>query len=201
MNALSAEHDHQRRRSPPWRYALMEVIVVRKHVRLFVHLVWSTHQRQPALDDELRPEVHAAIAAACTKAGCVTVEVGGFDDHVHLLAELARTVSVSELARFVKGSSSHLVNHELRPGIGFRWQRDYAAFSVDHRDVMALRRYILNQAERHAAGQHRAEYEPPLTPSLPAGLASHPSVPQAFSLGSKGPRGIVARPTLRSRTP
>ena len=56
-------------------------------------------------------------------------------DHVHLLVELHPTVSVSALAKEVKGASSHAAAHLLRAGPSFRWQTGYGAFSVSHGDV------------------------------------------------------------------
>ena len=41
--------------------------------------------------------------------------VGGVENHVHLLVKLHSTISVADLVKELKGSSSHLITHEIAP--------------------------------------------------------------------------------------
>lgn len=59
-----------------------------------------------------------------------SIALGGIEDHVHLLIQLPFTTSVADLMHQVKGGSSYLVTHELRPGEFFKWQGSYGAVSV-----------------------------------------------------------------------
>jgi REP element-mobilizing transposase RayT len=78
--------------------------------------------------------------------------LGGVADHVHLLIDLPATLAISDLLKHVKGTSSHLVTQHLQPGQFFKWQGAYAAFSVDPLQTSTVIRYIVRQAEHHAAG-------------------------------------------------
>ncbi len=78
--------------------------------------------------------------------------MGGVADHVHLLVSLAPAVSVSNLVKDVKGTSSYLMTHEFVRGEPFRWQIGYGAFSLRRDDVPIVRRYVMDQKEHHARG-------------------------------------------------
>lgn len=128
--------------------------------QLYVHLVWTTHQREPLITAPLAKRLAACIRAECETLGARVLALGGVADHVHLLVELPATVSVAQVAQRVKGASSHLVNHELAPEGGFRWQTGYGAFSLSPEDVERLVRYIRNQAEHHRSGTREGRWEP-----------------------------------------
>ncbi|BCM91450.1 hypothetical protein IAD21_03323 [Abditibacteriota bacterium] len=63
----------------------------------------------------------------------------------------------------VKGASSLFVNTQLSPLEHFKWQHEYAAFSVSRWDRHKIATYINNQKEHHAAGTIKSQLElPPL---------------------------------------
>jgi REP element-mobilizing transposase RayT len=86
----------------------------------------------------------------CEAMKCVTIAIGGIDNHVHLLVQLHPTTAVADLVKNIKGSSSHLVNHEIEPGSNFRWQGAYGAFTIRKQEVEHVTHYILNQEQHHA---------------------------------------------------
>lgn len=71
-------------------------------------------------------------------------------DHVHLLVRLHTTVAVATLAKEVKGSTSHLVTHEITPGQLFKWQGAYGAFTLHKSEVPIVQRHIERRKEDHA---------------------------------------------------
>lgn len=77
------------------------------------------------------------------------IAVGGVVDHVHLLVGFPPTLTLSELLKQVKGSSSHLITREIKPGEFFKWQGAYGAFTVSHHDRSQIADYITNQAIHH----------------------------------------------------
>jgi REP element-mobilizing transposase RayT len=127
--------------------------------RVFVHLVWATRFRRRSITAAVRPRLYACMQAECARLGLELVAIGGVEDHVHLLVRLPTTVAIAEAVRRIKGSSSHLVNHEIAPRPRFRWQGGYAAFSVSERYVPRVRGYILNQEAHHRRGTVHRAYE------------------------------------------
>lgn len=120
-------------------------------IAVFVHLVWGTWDRLPLLTGAIAPAVHRVIEAKCQELKAEVLAIGGVEDHVHLLVHLPATLSVADLAKHVKGTSSHLVNFRLAGGGSFRWQGAYAAYSVDPRRLDRVIDYIARQREHHDA--------------------------------------------------
>ena len=127
--------------------------------QLYLHIVWATWDRLPLIEGDLEPRIYAAIAAKCRSLKCIPVAIGGTFDHVHLLVRLHTTVTVADLVKGVKGSSSHLVTHEIAPGKFFKWQGSYGAFTLRKEDVPTLEAYIQNQKTHHRVGTTRDEWE------------------------------------------
>jgi hypothetical protein len=57
-------------------------------------------------------------------------EIGGIEDHVHLLLSLPATLSVSKAAQLIKGGSSKWVHDTFPEHRLFQWQEKYGSFSV-----------------------------------------------------------------------
>jgi putative transposase len=57
--------------------------------------------------------------------------------------------SISDFVKQVKGSSSHLIDHEVRPDFLFKWQGSYGAFTVSKGEIDDLCEYIDGQEEHH----------------------------------------------------
>jgi putative transposase len=115
---------------------------------LLVHLVFSTKNRAAFLQSEqLRSEAHAYLTATLGALNCEPVQVGGVSDHVHLLFGLSRTVSLADVVRQVKTSSSRIVREKGHHA--FSWQTGYGAFSVSESNRSAVIDYIVNQEMHH----------------------------------------------------
>ncbi len=74
--------------------------------RLHVHLVFSTKNREPIITDSVCGSLHAYMATVLHNLNCHPVFINSVEDHIHLLFELGRTVSVSQAVEDVKKSSS-----------------------------------------------------------------------------------------------
>jgi REP element-mobilizing transposase RayT len=129
------------------------------YTQLYAHLVWATWDRLPLITRTLKPLLYAALADKCRELQCAPLAIGGIDYHVHLSVRLHSTVAIAILDQEGKGSASHLVTHEIAPGIGFKWQGAYGAFTISPQDVPRIRRYIECQAEHHASGKLHMEWE------------------------------------------
>jgi len=116
--------------------------------KLYLHLVWSTWDRAPLLTPVLLEAVDRCFRADCVALGVEVVAFGGVADHVHLLLRFPTTVSIAELVKQVKGSSSHLASQRLK--VPFKWQGRYGAFTVSPSHVPRIRDYVLNQERHHA---------------------------------------------------
>jgi REP element-mobilizing transposase RayT len=118
--------------------------------KLYVHLVWATWDRLPILTPDLIEIVDRAVRHECVELGVEVIAFGAVLDRVHLLARIPAKLSVADLAKQVKGATSHLVNQRLK--IPFKWQGGYGAFSVSATVLPRVREYVLNQEKHHRYG-------------------------------------------------
>ena len=126
--------------------------------RLYAHLVFSTKQRTPLLHDAIRDPLHRYMATILQNLGCPPVLINSVKDHVHILFDLGRTVTVSQAEEEVKKSSSRWIKTQGVTFSFFAWQGGYGAFSVSVSNLTAVRDYIANQQEHHHKLPFQEEY-------------------------------------------
>jgi REP element-mobilizing transposase RayT len=118
--------------------------------KLDYHLVFSTKNRVPLIQDTFRDALYAYMGGILRGNGGVLLAAGGMPDHVHLLAGWGTTISVAKMLQLIKGNSSKWMNERPdAPTGGFNWQPGYGAFTVSASKIPEVRRYILNQEEHH----------------------------------------------------
>ena len=118
--------------------------------KIYIHAIFSTKNREPVLADEWRDELFHVLGGAANNLGCQSMIVGGVADHVHMLFQLGRTITIADAVGKIKSTSSSWVNQMQKLAMPFHWQGGYAAFSVSQSNVEAVREYIRRQPEHHA---------------------------------------------------
>lgn len=126
--------------------------------RLHVHLIFRTKNRARILHDAVRESLHAYMATVLQNLGCPAVLINSVEDHVHVLFDLSRTVSVSEAVEDVKKHSSRWIKTQGTDLANFAWQAGYGAFAVSESNVPTVRDYIANQQEHHRRKSFQEEY-------------------------------------------
>lgn len=82
---------------------------------LLYHVVFSTKNRTPSIQAELREPLYEYMGGILRGEGGILLEIGGVSDHVHLLARTKTDVAVARIIQLVKGRSSKWVNAEKHP--------------------------------------------------------------------------------------
>jgi putative transposase len=122
---------------------------------LHYHIVFSTKGRRALLKSTIKNRTWAYLSAIVRDHGGAPHQVGGTDNHVHVLAEIPPKLAVSEMLRRLKGGSSKWM-HETFPDLrGFGWQDGFAAFGVSKSNVEDVVTYIRNQEMHH----HKCSFE------------------------------------------
>ncbi|NJM36865.1 MAG: IS200/IS605 family transposase [Akkermansiaceae bacterium] len=126
--------------------------------QIMLHLVFSTKDRKPMLNDEIRDELHAYIGGIITSLKGTLLKSGSASDHIHLLIAQSRTISVADLVQEIKTGSSKWIKTKGDQYRNFHWQGGYGIFSISpsHRDI--LEAYIANQAAHHRKETFQDEY-------------------------------------------
>jgi putative transposase len=118
--------------------------------RLFYHVAFATHKREPLIAPQWEACLHNVIAGKARDLEAMVYAVGGMEDHVHLVASVPPRISVATFIGQVKGSSSHFVNHSLDLESQFAWQGGYGVVSFSGKALDEVVRYVKNQRRHHA---------------------------------------------------
>lgn len=128
-------------------------------IRIWVHLVFTTKNREPYLHSEIRKEVFQHIKQNATEKGIWLDSVNGFSEHIHCLLSLNKNQSISDIVQLIKGESSFWINKNKLTKNKFSWQDDYWAVSVSESHLQATRNYIFNQEVHHQKKSFAQEIE------------------------------------------
>lgn len=128
------------------------------YTQLLYHLVFSTKNREPLIDPELKSRLHPFLGGAIRELGGTALLVNGMPDHVHILSILPPTITVSNALREIKSSSSGWVHDTWPQHRRFAWQTGYAAFTVSSSNAEKVRRYIERQEEHHRTRTFQEEF-------------------------------------------
>ncbi len=126
--------------------------------KVILHIIFSTKDRQPWLDTDVRPRMHAYLATVCRDLGAELVRVGGVRDHVHIVTTLPRTLSQAQFIEQIKKASSKWVKDLDAQYRGFFCQRGYGAFSVSPSQLDGMLQYVDAQQEHHRTRTFQEEY-------------------------------------------
>jgi REP element-mobilizing transposase RayT len=121
-------------------------------IKLYYHFVWGTWNREPMLGAETESIVYDRLRHYCLNLNCHALALGGTENHIHLLANLTPTLSISDFVKGAKSFTSYSVNAEARDSKLFKWQSGYGAFTVSASQTERVKSYILNQKRHHAEG-------------------------------------------------
>jgi putative transposase len=118
--------------------------------RLFYHLVWATHNRQPLISPAHEKILYPHIKGKVDFLECKLHAIGGIEDHIHLIVSIPPKLSISDFAKRIKGSSARYLNQELaEDNYKFAWQHEYAVFSLGEQRLEWAIAYVKNQKQHH----------------------------------------------------
>ena len=127
-------------------------------VQNYVHIVFSTKNREALIHPPYEQELHAYLGGVCNELECPVLIVGGYTDHVHILCLLSKKIALMTLIQKLKAHSSKWIKAKDISLANFFWQDGYGAFSVNPSQVEVVINYIKNQHEHHRKKDFKTEY-------------------------------------------
>lgn len=126
---------------------------------VLIHVVFSSKNGVPFLKSpEVREHLNGYMVGALAKLGCPSLITRSVEDHIHVLCQLSRTMSIAQLVKEIKATSSAWLK-EQGPGLAdFYWQAGYGAFSVSHSNKEQVKDYISHQEEHHRKRTFQEEF-------------------------------------------
>ena len=86
------------------------------------------------------------------------IAVGGVADHVHIVVSMRPNISISDLVRDIKASSSKWINEKQFVEGKFQWQSGFGAFSYAQSQLNNVIAYVNNQESHHQKQTFKEEY-------------------------------------------
>src|ERR1043165_6625125 len=84
------------------------------YVSSYHHCVFSTKDRRPIIMPALQDRLWPYLGGIARENEMTAIEIGGVQDHVHMLLSLPSTMTVAKALQIIKGGSSKWV-HDTFP--------------------------------------------------------------------------------------
>jgi putative transposase len=132
--------------------------VANTYSNLFYHLIFSTKKRTPFIASDIEQRLWAYVGGIARKRGMTAVQVGGIEDHLHVLIMTKPTVAPSQAAQWLKAESSKWIHETFEGMRSFAWQDGYGVFTVTKSMVPGVIEYIKGQRQHHSTQTFEEEY-------------------------------------------
>jgi REP element-mobilizing transposase RayT len=126
-------------------------------VKIAVHLVFSTKNREPTISLGIKHNIHRILEQELQYLNCQVIAINGMPDHVHILFLLNAQKSIADVVKQIKGASSHKINQDSITITKFAWQIGYGAFAVSENRIEKTKIYIANQEIHHQDMNYQIE--------------------------------------------
>lgn len=122
------------------------------------HIVFSTKHRSMVINESYERDLYAYIMGIIQQANGHLYRIGGMPNHIHILAGIPASLSLSEFVKTIKQASSIWLKNNKNFPLWEGWEEGYAAFTYSHRDLPVLVNYIKGQKEHHKKITFQEEY-------------------------------------------
>ncbi|MES2588497.1 MAG: IS200/IS605 family transposase [Bacteroidota bacterium] len=108
------------------------------YTQIFYQIVFSTKFREKTLVKEQREQLYKFIWGLLKNKNCVLYQIGGIEDHIHILTHVHPNISLSSLVKDIKlASSDYIKKNNVFPNFS-AWQNGYGAFTYSVREKEML---------------------------------------------------------------
>ncbi len=127
--------------------------------KVFIHITFSTKHRINSIDENIEKELFAYLGGICKGLECNPIQVGGYRNHIHVLCQLSKKITLIKLLEELKKRSSKWIKTKGNQYSKFYWQNGYGAFSVNPSELDIVIDYIKNQKEHHQKRTFKEEFK------------------------------------------
>ncbi len=71
-------------------------------VKNYIHIIFSTKHRNDFIDEQIESELFAYVSALCKNLESPALQIGGTDNHIHILCLLSRKIALMKFVQEVK---------------------------------------------------------------------------------------------------
>ena len=128
-------------------------------VKINIHLIFHLKNTGITMRQEDLERIFSYIAGIIKGLEGMPIQIGGVNDHIHILTSMPKTMSLAEFVQSIKIKSNKWIKTLDGSYISFAWQNGYGAFSVSASQVEKTTQYIRKQAEHHKKHSFTEEYK------------------------------------------
>lgn len=129
------------------------------YTKLNIHIVFHVKSTSVCIKNEDLPKVFAYIGGIVRNVEGYPVTIGGIENHIHILATMPKTTSVSEFVQKIKANSSRWIKTLDKYYESFAWQEGYGAFCVSPSLLKKTIHYVETQEQHHHEESVRDEFK------------------------------------------
>ena len=122
------------------------------------HCVFSTKERRRLITPQLRERLWPFLGGIAQPNKMKAIEIGGVEDHVHILLSLPSTLAIATALQLIKGGSSKWVHDTFPEHRDFAWQEKYGAFGTSVSLLDKTIEYIKGQETHHRKMTFQEEF-------------------------------------------
>lgn len=126
--------------------------------QMYVQIIFAVLGRANVIQEIHRIELEKYICGIISNNKCKPLALYCNPDHVHVLIGLHPAVSVSDITRDIKASSSKFVKDKKWVFGKFAWQDGFGSFTYSRSQIDEVSKYILNQPKHHIKRTFKEEY-------------------------------------------
>lgn len=126
--------------------------------QILYQLVFSTKHREQTLIDNNRNNLYRYIWGVLQKQKCHLYQIGGIEDHIHIITHIHPMIAPALLVKDIKLSATEFIKKENLFNKFNGWQDGYGAFTYHIKSKNNLIEYVKNQKNHHKSESFISEY-------------------------------------------
>ena len=137
---------------------IQEGNILSTYTRILYQIVFQTKHWEPTLFKPNRDRLFSFISGILMKKKCFVTQVGGYDNHIHIITSVHPNIAVSQLVKDIKLSASNFIKKESLFPCFEGWNEGFGAFTYSLDAIEQLKNYVCNQEIHHKKESPREEY-------------------------------------------
>lgn len=129
------------------------------YTQILYQIVFSTKHRERTLEKNSSKELYKYIWGILKNKNCHLYQIGGVEDHLHIITHLHPSIALSNLIKDIKLASTAFIKEKNLFTNFNGWQDGYGAFTYSPDAKENLINYVKNQEEHHRTLSFLDEYK------------------------------------------
>jgi REP element-mobilizing transposase RayT len=118
--------------------------------QILYQVVFRTKSNKPTLHANGRAQLYEYISALLKHRNCFCYQIGGVEDHLHLVFSLHPSVALSDVIKELKVASNKMIKEKRLFSNFESWADGYSAFTYAFGAKNNLVSYVASQEQHHA---------------------------------------------------